>query len=66
MWFCTWIIGMLSVAQAEIDLDTASVDDFVALEHIDQAMAESIVAYRSGHDDSNVEALRVLIIGSCI
>ena len=61
MWFCTWIIGMLSVAQAEIDLDTASVDDFVALEHIDQAMAESIVAYRSGHDGiRNVEALRVL------
>ena len=35
---------------SEIDWSTASVDDFVALEHIDQAMAESIVAYRSGHD----------------
>ena len=46
---------------AETDLNDAGVEDFPALAHIDQSMAESIVAYRTKHNGiPNVESLRVL------
>jgi hypothetical protein len=52
---------MTSIGWAEIDLNSAGVKDLIAIEHIDQAMAESIVEYRSKHNGiPNVESLRVL------
>jgi len=55
---------MMSVAVAEVDLNTASVADFAALDSINQTAAESIVEYRREHGGiSNVEALRVLNLG---
>ena len=52
---------MMSVGWAEINLNEAGVEDFTALAHIDQSMAESIVEYRSKHNGiPNVESLRVL------
>src|SRR6056300_802450 len=61
MWFCTWIFGAIGIAHAQLDLDSATVEEFAALDNIDQARAESIVAYRTNHSGiANVESLRVL------
>ena len=37
---------IMSIGWAEIDLNDAGVADFMALDHIDQTAAESIVKYR--------------------
>ena len=34
MWFCTWIIGAIGIAHAQLDLDSATVEEFAALENI--------------------------------
>lgn len=52
---------VLSTAWAEMDLNTATVEDFASLDAIDQSTAESIISYRDQHNGiPNVESLRVL------
>ncbi len=52
---------LVSTGWAEIDLNTATVEEFAALSTIDTSVAESIVSYRNQHAGiPNVESLRVL------
>lgn len=52
---------LVSTGWAEIDLNTATVEEFAAISTIDLSAAESIVSYRNQHAGiPNVESLRVL------
>ncbi len=52
---------LVSTGWAEIDLNTATVEEFAAISTIELSDAESIVSYRNQHSGiPNVESLRVL------